>query len=79
MPEDIPTFTLGDTDPWFLPNLLHAAELVASTSEARRQVKQGAVRLDGDVVADPTAEIARNDLIDRVLQVGKRRFVRLRP
>ena len=77
VPEDIPVFSLGDLDPWPLPNLLVQSGLVATTSEARRQVKQAAVRLDGAVLADPTAEIARHDLVNSVLQVGKRRFVRL--
>ncbi|MGH3666094.1 MAG: tyrosine--tRNA ligase [Egibacteraceae bacterium] len=77
VPEDIPTFDLGDTDPWFLPALLAAARLCASGSEARRMVGQGAVRLDGEVLSDPTAEIARGELVGRVLQVGKRRFARL--
>ena len=78
IPDDIPTFPLGDAVSWSLPALLKEAGLAASTSEARRQVQQGAVRLDGEPLADPTAELAREMLSDRVLQVGKRRFVRLR-
>jgi tyrosyl-tRNA synthetase len=78
VPTDIPEFDLGDTDPWFLPSLLVAADLVASTSEGRRQVSQGAVRLDGTQLSDPTAKLGRKDLTGRVLSVGKRRFVRLR-
>jgi tyrosyl-tRNA synthetase len=78
VPEDVPEFDLGEEDPWFLPSLLVAAGLVATGSQARRQVRQGAVRLDGAVLEDPTAELPAADLRDRVLQVGKRRFARLR-
>ncbi len=78
IPSDIDEFHLGQTDPWSLPRLLVEAGLVSSTSEARRQVSQGAVRLDGEVLRDPTAELEAQQLRGRVLQVGKRRFVRLR-
>jgi tyrosyl-tRNA synthetase len=51
--------------------------LCTSGSEARRQVSGGAVRLDGEPLTDATATLSRDALVDRVLQVGKRRFVRL--
>jgi tyrosyl-tRNA synthetase len=76
IPEDIPVITL-DAQRWFLPTLLQVAKLVSSGSEARRMVSQGAVRLDGEVLADTTAEMDLDDLDGRVLQVGKRRFARL--
>ncbi len=78
VPADVPGFELGATDPWFLPSLLVAAGLSASGSEARRQVAAGAVRLDGAVLSEPTAALTRDALAGRVLQVGRRRFVRLR-
>lgn len=77
VPEDIPTVELTG-DVWFLPSLLQTADLVASGSEARRMVSQGAVRLDGDVLTDATAEYRLHELHGRVLQVGRRRFARLR-
>jgi tyrosyl-tRNA synthetase len=77
VPDDIPTVAL-EGDRWFLPSLLQAAGLVTSGSEARRMVGQGAVRLDGEVLSDPTAEYGAGALDDAVLQVGKRRFARLR-
>lgn len=76
VPEDIPTVVLDD-DRWFLPSLLQAADLVSSGSEARRMVDQGAVRLDGAVLTDATAEYELAALDGRVIQVGKRRFARL--
>ena len=78
VPTDIPEFGLGDQPEWFLPSLLVAAGLCASTSEARRQAAAGAVRLDGEAVQDATATFSRAALDGRVLQVGKRRFARLR-
>ena len=77
VPDDIPSFSLTEAQEWFLPTLLHASGLCASTSEARRQAAAGAVRLDGNPVRDPTATLPRDQLAGRVLQVGKRRFVRL--
>jgi tyrosyl-tRNA synthetase len=77
VPDDIPTVDL-DADHWFLPSLLQTAGLVTSGSEARRMVGQGAVRLDGEVLTDPTAEYGAGTLDGAVLQVGRRRFARLR-
>lgn len=77
VPADVPEVELAGRA-WFLPTLLQEAELVASGGQARRMVSQGAVRLDGEVLTDPTAELAPGALDGRVLQVGKRRFARLR-
>jgi tyrosyl-tRNA synthetase len=77
VPDDIPIVDIGDGS-WFLPSLLQTAGLVTSGSEARRMVAQGAVRLDGDLLDDPTAEYDVAELDGHVLQVGKRRFARLR-
>ena len=48
-----------------------------SRSDARRLIKQGGVRLEGAKVSDQNAEIVLGG--DAVLQVGRRRFARLRP
>jgi tyrosyl-tRNA synthetase len=76
VPEDIPDVAL-ERQRWFLPTLLQTAQLVSTGSEARRMVTQGAVRLDGEVLDDATAEFDVEQLDGRVLQVGKRRFARL--
>ncbi|HLF60034.1 MAG TPA: tyrosine--tRNA ligase [Acidimicrobiia bacterium] len=73
-PDDIEEFSLPAGDTMQMSALVRAVS-GESGSEARRLLAQGAVRLDGEVVAD--GEIARNDLAGRVLKVGKRRFVRL--
>ena len=78
IPEDIPEVLLPPGD-WYVPILLQHAQLVASGNEARRMVAQGAVRLDGETLHDPEASYPSEELIGRVLQVGKRRFARLVP
>ncbi|BAT60853.1 tyrosine--tRNA ligase [Variibacter gotjawalensis] len=57
------------------------AELVASTSEARRQVKAGGLRVNDKVVTDERATLSESDLADGVikLSLGKKKHVLLRP
>jgi len=58
--------------------LLRELGLAASSSEARRAVEQGGVRLDGVVATDPMLPIPR-PAADLLIQIGKRRFARLVP
>ncbi len=76
-PTDAPDAVLPAGDPLHLPAVLVAAGLVASTSEARRQLAAGAVRIDGDRVDPAELDRPRADLAGRLLQVGKRRLARL--
>lgn len=73
-PDDIEDFSLPAGETVQMSTLVREVS-GESGSEARRLLAQGAVRLDGEVVAD--GEMARNALAGRVLKVGKRRFVRL--
>lgn len=68
----------GGSDPGviLLPKLIGAG-FEESSSEARRLIKQGGVKLDGEPVAKSALELPREALVGRVLQVGKRRFLRL--
>ncbi len=77
--EVIPVFSLGELSfPIRLATLLKEAGLCKSASDARRQIQGGAVRLDGEKIGDPDLEIADpNDLVDQILQVGKKTFRRL--
>lgn len=75
VPEDVPQHRLPDQPSISLPALLRAAGVVGSSGEARRLIGQGAVRIDGRPAAAP--EVPRADLVGRVIQVGKRRFLRL--
>jgi tyrosyl-tRNA synthetase len=74
IPEEIPWFSMPEDDPVGLPGLVRDA-IGISGSEARRLIRQGAVRVDGEV--QEAEEVPRAALAGRVLQVGKRRFVRL--
>jgi tyrosyl-tRNA synthetase len=62
----------------WLPQLLVVLGLAPSNSAARRLIEQGGVRLDGEPVTDPKMEHPARDLRGKVLQVSRRRFVRLR-
>jgi tyrosyl-tRNA synthetase len=59
----------------YLPRVLAELGLAESRSEARRLIKQGGVRINGQPVTDE--EHPQEDLAGAILQVGKRRFVRL--
>ena len=73
-PDDVPEHPLPDGDPLHVPAVL-AETFGISTSEARRLLVQGGVRLDGT----PTAalELPRSELAGVIVQAGKRRFARL--
>jgi len=74
-PEEIPEAPLPADDPVHLPKLLADQGLVASTSEGRRLIGQGGLRLDGEPVSE--LDLPRERLNGAVLQAGKRRFLRL--
>tara|TARA_B100002052_G_scaffold190485_1_gene173617 strand:+ start:678 stop:1925 length:1248 start_codon:yes stop_codon:yes gene_type:complete len=58
--------------------LLSAVGICASSSDARRQIKGGAVRLEGEKITDPNQEFAdKAQLEGKVLQLGKKTFRRL--
>jgi tyrosyl-tRNA synthetase len=82
VPDDIPEIDLGDyrTDG---NGLVHVPRLIAgafglSSSEGRRLIQQGGVKLDGEALAAEPLDLEVATLDGRVLQVGKRRFCRLR-
>jgi tyrosyl-tRNA synthetase len=76
-PEEVPEIALPTGDPVHLPAFLVERMGVPSTSEARRLIQQGGVKLNGA----PTVEldVGRDALAGALLQVGKRRFARLTP
>jgi len=76
-PEDVPDVPLPSGDPVHLPALLVDQLGIGSTSEARRLIAQGAVKVDGEPVTD--LDVARSRLEGALLQAGKRRFARLQP
>jgi tyrosyl-tRNA synthetase len=74
-PEDVPELSLPAGDPVHLPALLVEGLGVASTSEARRLIQQGGVKLNGEPAGD--VDVPRGQLAGALLQVGKRKFARL--
>jgi tyrosyl-tRNA synthetase len=72
-PEDVDEVALPPGDPVHLPALL-SEQLDLSTSEARRLIAQGAVKIDGERVDE--LDVPRNRLAGALVQAGKRRFVR---
>ena len=77
IPEDISSLTVeidGDSIP--LTNLLKNSEMVSSTSEAMRLIKQGGVKIDSVKVEDPKLEIQKSS--EALYQVGKRKFLQIK-
>ncbi|WP_019674948.1 tyrosine--tRNA ligase [Arsukibacterium perlucidum] len=77
LPDDIPEITVTcDAGAMPIANLLKEAGLVASTSEAIRMIKQGAVKKDGaSKVDDSKLEVAKGSTA--IYQVGKRKFAKV--
>jgi tyrosyl-tRNA synthetase len=81
VPGDIPEVSLKDAHgvndgQVHLPALI-AGAFEMSTSEARRLLNQGAVKLDGQALDGEKLDLPTGELSGKVLQVGKRRFLRL--
>lgn len=77
IPEDLEEQSFSvDDDGIKLANLLKEIGLVSSTSEAYRMIQSGAVKIDGEKVADRNAIISNKDVA--VYQVGKRRIAKVR-
>jgi tyrosyl-tRNA synthetase len=58
--------------------ILGATGLCKSTAEGKRKIQEGGVRINGDKIADADLSFSTpDDLYDKVLQVGKKNFVRL--
>ncbi len=72
MPDEMPEVTVPAGG---VAQVLKQAGLVASTSEAMRQIEGGGVRLNGEKVADKALQLVAGDTV--VLQVGKRKFARV--
>jgi tyrosyl-tRNA synthetase len=77
IPDDVPEVQVSATDGVVhLPALL-ASAFGVSTSEARRSLSQGGVRLDGEAVPGDVLDLPAEAVNGRVLQLGKRRFARI--
>ena len=73
-PDDVPEVELARSETTHLPSLLVEHLGVPSTSEARRLIGQGAVRVNGDVMED--LDVPTSILDGALVQAGKRRYAR---
>jgi tyrosyl-tRNA synthetase len=77
LPSDAPEFAADLAGTVHLPALLTAAGLATSSSDARRLIDAGSVRVDGTAVPARQYDISGAELADRLLAVGKRKVVRV--
>jgi tyrosyl-tRNA synthetase len=78
IPDDVPEVQFAPSDGRVhLPALL-AAAFGVSTSEGRRALSQGGVKLDGDAVSNGSLDVDAATVDGKVLQLGKRRFARVK-
>lgn len=76
LPDDMPEIQLSvDAEGLAIANVLKDAGLVASTSEAIRMIKQGAVKIDGEKLED--TKVVMDVLSNCVYQVGKRKCAKI--
>jgi tyrosyl-tRNA synthetase len=77
MPEDMPEVSVATSgEPIRITQVLKETGLTASISEAMRMIDQGGVKIDGERVSDKAATMPPGGAA--VLQVGKRKFARVR-
>jgi tyrosyl-tRNA synthetase len=75
-PDEVREAAIPDGDPIHLPALLVELLDIQSTSEARRLIAQGGVKVNGEPATD--LDVPRDALDGALLQAGKRQFIRLR-
>ena len=73
IPDDIPTFKLESDD--LIVNVIFDAGILKSKGEARRLIKQGAVKLNSKPIVDIKSIISSKG--DQILKIGKRRFLKV--
>ncbi|MDC3333899.1 tyrosine--tRNA ligase [Candidatus Marinimicrobia bacterium] len=73
MPDEIEEYNLKEED--FLVNIIADSGLLKSKSEARRMIKQSAVKIDGEAIKDIQYKVSMGDSF--VLKVGKRKFLKV--
>ena len=75
IPDDMPEYKLTEEKQLF--RLLVDTELASGSGQAKRLIADGGVRIDGDQVKDPNQSISPGQGDSIVLQVGRRRFIRI--
>jgi tyrosyl-tRNA synthetase len=77
VPEDVADLAFDLSGEVYVPALLQAAGFAQSAGEGRRLIDGGGLRVDGAVVAPKTYNLPGSELDGKVVQAGKRRFVRV--
>lgn len=78
IPDDIPEKSAAEFAGMPLAKLLAAAGLSASNGEAKRDIQAGAVKVNGQKADDPQAVLVTETKQELIIQVGKRKFIKLR-
>ena len=73
IPDEMPVYELDSED--LIVNVIFSSGLLKSKGEARRMIKQGAVKLDDKKIDDIQASIVPEG--EQILKVGKRRFLKV--
>jgi tyrosyl-tRNA synthetase len=80
LPEDMPLISFthqGEKDAIWIVTLLTKTQLAESSSQARRLIQQGGVKVNQQKIADVELKLPLNQ--EYILQVGRRKFTRVRP
>lgn len=77
IPDDIPEVSVSAEDVFHLPTFMANHQLAPSKSEARRLIIGGGVKLNGHKIEDVDYELSGKTHQSSILQVGKRRFIRV--
>jgi tyrosyl-tRNA synthetase len=75
LPENIESVTIKSETELMIANALKEAGLTSSTSESNRMIKQGAVRVNGEKIADNKMALQKGT--EYLAQVGKRKFAKI--
>jgi tyrosyl-tRNA synthetase len=75
VPDDVRVLPLPEDDDVWLPGFLRDNEMVKSSSDGRRLIAQGAVKINGETIREET--VSSNNLKNATVQVGKRRHARI--
>jgi len=75
LPMDIPTIKTWGAEARWIGKVLADSKVCASTSDAKRMIKQGAVSIDGEKVTDEN--LALNGGQEYLIKVGKKRFLKI--
>ncbi len=77
LPDDMPEFKPSEDmiESVWLPKLMVASGSISSTSQARRLIQEGGVKIDGIKIDDPNILVTPS--VGMVVQVGKRKFFRI--